>query len=181
MARDEPNVLWRRGRIGQSVQFGPVECCDVGLGITGSISFVVQEESQGLLITPATANHVQDDFDNDRGRRRVTVYTAFGNAPTGFPATWVNTNARVPDLVGNTTIGDNRFKSGDVINSLSFGRDGSLSVDSGASPILLFSVGSGSASGCSTGKSCSALYLEAPGLTIERPQAGDRRGNCGGS
>ncbi|MCH7840156.1 MAG: thrombospondin type 3 repeat-containing protein, partial [Planctomycetes bacterium] len=163
-------------RLGQAE--APFASCDVGLGITGSISFVVQEESQGLLITPATANHVQDDFDNDRGRRRVTVYTAFGNAPTGFPATWVNTNARVPDLVGNTTIGDNRFKSGDVINSLSFGRDGSLSVDSGASPILLFSVGTCSASACSTGQSCSDLYLEAPELPIDLTQAADRRGTA---
>ncbi len=144
------------------------DVCDVAVGLGGSISFVVDGATEGILINPpATTNHVKDDKDAGATQRTRTVYTALGAAPGGFVGSFLNTNARVDALIGSTG-GVTPFVTGDAINSLSFGRDGTNNAGAPSSePVLYYSVDN-----ASEGTACGGLDLSAPGPVAPRNRSG---------
>ncbi len=142
-----------------SVSFGddqlanlPPTSCQSQRGISTTISFDVDDLSNGAVID-AQPNHVNDDAGLQV--QQVTVYRS-GDQPAEGPD---NGNVRYNDLIGQIG-GVGGFDSNDVINSLSFGRDGTLDP-LGADPVLLFSVDR-----TSIGKPCTDVNTESSQIQV---------------
>ncbi len=145
-----------RAQLGSDVYASGSEACEMEPGLAGAarLSFAIDGATEGVLITTesVTANRVSEDKDNDEARRTVTVYRALGDAPGAWVDAWNNTNDWVPELMGYMDTGG--FVTGDAINSMSYGRDG---TGGAGSPVLYFSVDRSS-----IGADCTDVDREAP-------------------
>ncbi len=122
---------------------GSSEDCGVEPGITGPVSFAINEDTTGYVVDLGT-NNVYDDRQNNA--KDVRVYVSSSESAALPPD---NTNRRDPNLQGTTDTG--QFLSSDALRSLSFGRDGTLSGGpEAATPAVYFSVAFGA-----DGRACS--------------------------
>ncbi len=142
-----------------SVSFGddqvadlPPTSCQSQRGISTTISFDVDSQSNGAVID-AQLNHVSDDAGQQI--QQLTVYHS-GDQPGEGPD---NGNVRYDDLIGQIA-GIGGFDSSDVINSISFGQDGTLDP-LGANPVLLFSVDRST-----IGKPCTDVNMESFNIEV---------------